>query len=519
MLPAIFILLAVSPAGAEERVYQVQAENMFPPYQYVDKNGEAAGFSIDILNAISDVVNIKFDIHSAPWSENRKMLENGNTDILAAMYYSKERDLLVDFSVPYHYVTFALFVLDSSSISGLSDIRGKTIAVSEGGRAHDYLLNNSASEVIAPVQDNLIALQKLASGECDAALLTKIQGLYHIDKQNMKSIRIIPDILIPQDMCFAVKDGDIETATILNEGLNIIKQNGTYDRLYDSWFSILERQSFFQRFRYRFIAVITLVTVLIILIMFWNRSLNVSVKIRTETLNKEIFHRIKTEKKLEESLKEKEILLSEIHHRVNNNLQIIIGLLELQQNGTGTDVSGDLIPKTQNQIRSIALIHEHLYSSNNFSEIDIETYISDLVKYISGVYKLDQNQIELTADIVTMKVPYEKAVTLGLIISEIFTNSIKHAFPDGREGRISVSAEVSQGKLVIELSDNGIGLAENEEMKNGTGLRLIENLTAQLGGSIKTSKQHGVRYNISLPLKEIIEQIRKPVLSELRDCD
>jgi PAS domain S-box-containing protein len=198
--------------------------------------------------------------------------------------------------------------------------------------------------------------------------------------------------------------------------------------------------------------------------------------------------RRQAEEDLTRSLKEKEILLGEIHHRVKNNIQIMSSLLRLQTADLKDAAWQERLQEYQNRIRSMALIHEKLYRTQDFSRIDFKEYTQNLVRHLIQSYGLDTQSIRLDLELENVYLDIDKAVPLGLIINELVTNAIKYAFPGNRMGEIRVALRsLEGGRFSLTVADTGIGLpAELDLLRPETlGLQLVHDLTAQLGGELE----------------------------------
>lgn len=179
------------------------------------------------------------------------------------------------------------------------------------------------------------------------------------------------------------------------------------------------------------------------------------------------------------------VLLREVHHRVKNNLQIIISLLSLQSNYIKDKGMLNVFSDIQNRVRSMSLIHQKMYETKNLASVNLKNYLDDLATNLLDTYEVGQS-VTLSVDITVDKFSADTLTPLGLIINEIFTNSLKYAFPDGREGNISVSLhQLSAGTFRLIIGDNGIGFPDNfEEDQDSFGSELIEALTEQLNGTL-----------------------------------
>ncbi len=202
---------------------------------------------------------------------------------------------------------------------------------------------------------------------------------------------------------------------------------------------------------------------------------------------------------IEQSLKEKEILLKEIHHRVKNNLQIITSMLSLQISKTNSEDSKFILNEAKQRIASIALTHQMLYQKGNFSSLQLNDFISKLILQIEST--ISQNNVSITLNIQpnNTSVNIDTAIPLGLIVNEILTNCFKHAFPNNRSGNIVVTLVKELNKTVLTISDNGIGFnVENTLQNKSLGLELIEILSDQLSASLKTINDNGTKYILTL---------------------
>lgn len=221
-----------------------------------------------------------------------------------------------------------------------------------------------------------------------------------------------------------------------------------------------------------------------------------------ENLQKEINERKKIEKKIQEALTEKEILLKEIHHRVKNNLQIISSLLGLQARQVKDP---DLVKKfteTQNRIHSISVVHEKLYQSKDFSRILFGEYIGNIITHLDSTFGEISEKIKIIQNIDKARIGIDLAIPCGLIINELVSNALKHAFPENSEGKIEiVFKKENKSKYLLSIRDNGIGMKENETIpgKTNLGMRIINTLVRQLNGTMETNLENGTHISIYIP--------------------
>jgi two-component sensor histidine kinase len=201
--------------------------------------------------------------------------------------------------------------------------------------------------------------------------------------------------------------------------------------------------------------------------------------------------RRKAQEQIKASLKEKEVLLKEIHHRVKNNLQIICSLLDLQaEHLTDTKVI-EVFQESQNRIQSMALIHEKLYQSDDLATINFADYINELITNLCYSYEVHLDAISLKTNIEPIVLDIDTAIPCGLIVNELVSNSLKYAFPFGYRGELCIELHsVSEHEFILIVSDTGIGLPKDLDFKNtkSLGLQLVNSLTHQLNGSISLNR-------------------------------
>ena len=218
---------------------------------------------------------------------------------------------------------------------------------------------------------------------------------------------------------------------------------------------------------------------------------------------RDITERIQAEEKIKASLKEKEILLREIHHRVKNNLAVIISLLNLQAHQIRDERIAEALRDSCDRVKSMALIHETLYRTESFSDIGLEMYVKNLCNRLNQVIKSKDDHVRMMFKIEDIRLGIDQAIPCGLILNELVTNALKYAFPDGR-GKIRISADYS-GSEEIELvvHDNGIGLPEELEISKleSFGLGIVAILTEnQLDGTLDIRNENGARFSIRWPV-------------------
>jgi len=208
------------------------------------------------------------------------------------------------------------------------------------------------------------------------------------------------------------------------------------------------------------------------------------------------------ELQIEASLREKEALLQEIHHRVKNNLQVISSLLNLQASRSDNPEITAVFKDSQNRIQSMSLIHEKLYRSKNFSRVDLGDYVRNLSTYLIRSYRTDTGLIEVEIDTDEVYIGIDTAVPCGLLLNELISNALKHAFPDGRNGKITILLHNDTTQATLVVSDNGIGITDEQFANNSVtlGFQLIKTLAKQIDAEIVMETNHGTTFRIKFNL-------------------
>ena len=220
----------------------------------------------------------------------------------------------------------------------------------------------------------------------------------------------------------------------------------------------------------------------------------------TEELEQQVRSRTQ---ELEISLNEKVVLLREVHHRVRNNFQIIISLLSLQSRSIGDEKVTQAMKESQNRIQAMSFVHEKLYTSADLARIDLEPYVKYMASQLFRLFAVHPGTISLITDVKNIFVDINTAIPLGLVINELVSNSLKHAFPEGRKGQITISIHNDQKGLTLTYEDNGVGFSEGFDWQttDSLGFRLIRGLIDQLNGTIEQEPFEGTRFTIRVMKK------------------
>jgi PAS domain S-box-containing protein len=221
-------------------------------------------------------------------------------------------------------------------------------------------------------------------------------------------------------------------------------------------------------------------------------------------LNAELEQRVQARtSELSASLREREVLLQEVHHRVKNNLQVISSLINMQMRKLETDTDRNALEECQTRVQAIALIHEQLYQSRDYANVPFSEYTKTLVNNVFRAMGISPGSVKLDLAIDNVAVPVDKAIPCGLLLNELITNSLKHAFKDGRSGELRVELARNDDRIRLAVKDNGIGLPAGLDVRGGKslGLRLVNTLVRQLRGTLDIADRGGACFELSFAVE------------------
>lgn len=344
----IFITLSVAPAWATDKpkvIIGADRDNL--PYE-TEENGTAKGFNIELMRAVASEMGFEAEFRFDSWAKIRRDLEQGDVDALAGMFFSEERSKSVNFSVPHTMVSPGMFVRSDSPIRSFDDLRDKRIIVQENDIIHDQLRHSGITSHIIAVRDASQALKLLASGKHDCVLTpSKLQSEYFIKAAGINNLRSVTTELPQLRYCFAVRKGNQALLNKLDEGLNILRINGKYQKIYNKWFGIYEQKRLWTTIRY-FIFALVIVALLLVASTLWSWSLQRQVRKRTtELLANEVELRnahAELEQRVEERTADLDALNKALLKEISERKQIEEGLrVSNQQLDLLADMAGQLL--------------------------------------------------------------------------------------------------------------------------------------------------------------------------------
>ena len=528
------------PGKAPDRIISVGTDHDYPPFEYVDKQGNPQGFNIDLLKAIAETMGLTLKITTGPWKEIRSALENGQVDMVSGMYYSPERNMKVDFSVPFILVHQSMFTRHDTGFHKISELKNREIIVQSGDIMHDYVLSNQITSKIIEVDNTLDGIRLLASGKHDAALLPNLQGQYFLRKYDITNIKAVQPVILGQKYCFAVTEGDRELIDMLDQGLSILKASGKYREIREHWFGVLEGTNY--RLHYRIVLGILLcLTLILLLSWFWTWTLRRLVHKKTRQLAEELSERKQAEKEkeaLEDRLRQVHkmeaigTLAAGIAHDFNNILSAIVGYTQLARLETNSESRAykDMTAVLEAADRAKKLIRQILTYSRRTKQEQQAEHLSFLIK---GGMRLLKTSLPANVEIVTdlqanNDLILANATQIHQVLLNLVTNSA-HAI-GVNQGRIEIrlrNIELTQKTVYVPplmpghyveltVTDTGHGIDKSIQERifdpffttkqrghgTGMGLSMVHGIVKEHGGHIQVESRlsQGTSFRIIFPV-------------------
>lgn len=500
----------------EEALIVVYSDESYPPYEYV-REGQAEGFNVDILKAVGKATGLKFEFRTGKWEQLRAGVENGKVELLSGMFYSKERAKLVEFSEPFVYVDYTMFVRKGTLFQNEKDLMGKAIIVQKGDIMEDYAIDNylTQSDKFIRVENPLKSLQLLAKGKGDVVLIGRMQGHYFKFLHHLDNIEDLEINLVQKPYCFAMKKGNTALKNKLDVGLKIIKEDGTYDQIYKKWFKTYQKMVTFEDILWYGLVIFVPLAAILIGYSLWIYLLKIEVSKKTKALNQS-----------QRSLNQLNMQLEEMIQERTRELEDTIKELQLMQSqlieSEKMSALGTLVAGVTHEINtpigicltSISYYKENLeqletaYYNKKLSRTDFENYIikgkeihdimasnltraAELVKSFKRISADQSSEVYMAFSVVkriqdtylSIRPKYKnvdhsftihgdenlKIKGYPGIIAQIYTNFIMNSFKHGlvpeQKLAIDIWVRVEEGLLELVYRDNGKGIPEEIKAK------------------------------------------------------
>lgn len=505
----LFVVVSLMPLNSESRIVRVGVFPAAPLVMIID--GKPEGLFIDLIEYFSLKLHWRIQYVEGTWSNLLVSLEKGEIDLLPAVGFTTERLVKYDFSKnPVYIDSGVLFTNPKFTVHTIFDLQEKRVAALKGSIFTtgfiNYITSFGVKCDIVLTDNNEAVMQSISNGEVDAGVC--IYSLGNELARNF-SVAITPISFSPIALEFAVPKGrnsDLIAGIDLLMPPMIIDPDSIYSKSYRKW--TMQPSSY--KLPIWFWWGILGLLILGIFLVSWNFILKQQVNLKTRHLELEISERKQAEKKILQALSEKETLLRELYHRTKNTMQVIRGLFILQAIEFPTNKElQQLVKNTEDRIQVISLVHQMLYKSHDLSRISIKEYTEELTSLILQSFGIYNDRISLNININDQYFLLDTAIPFGLILNELMTNSLRHAFPDNRKGIISINlTNDGQNKNILEYSDNGVGVPDGFDFRNQNtlGLKLIHSIVEmQMMGKVIYKNNNGVSclIEISTDLYEV----------------
>lgn len=525
---AVFLLLmsGIALAQQQPRTLVVGSETEFPPFSTGTTSASAGGFTVELWQAVAKERGLSYTLRVAPFDQILQEFKDGKIDVLINLAQSDARRQFADFTVPHVVVNGAIFVREGDvGIQAEADLASKSIIVLKADLAHDYALSKGWQEQLVVEPTAADCFKRLASGKSDAVLISKLVGMQTLLGSGIGNIKPLDTrVGFSQKFSFAVQKGNSDLLAGINEGLSIVKLNGSYDQIHDKWFGVYEEHKVSLRDLLPFLIPGSIVVLVLLGYLAHRRRIENTLRHANETLEQRVASRtreLETAKDLaESSSRAKGNFLANMSHEIRTPMNAVIGMLYLV-------LKGELNPKQRDYLEKIDVASRHLLGIINdildFSKIDagkleIETVDFDL----KGVLQNVHDQILFRALEKSLRVRLEVDPKLPrylrgdpLRLTQVLLNFANNAVKFSSCGDITVTAtEADSGgsdSLVrFEVRDNGPGISDAEQQKlfqpfqqadttttrryGGTGLGLIisKQLVTMMGGAVGMQSKLGV---------------------------
>ena len=520
----------------------VGSEIGYPPYAIVTKDGQADGFSVDLIKAVCAAVEIDVTFRVGPWNEVRKALEDGEIDALPLVSYSKEREKVFDFTTP-HTITHGVIFKrkETPNIETTQGLRDKAIIVMQSDAGHDWLVRNDISDHLVLTKTVSESLLLLASGKHDYALAPHLVGLLTAKELELSNIEVTGPLLdaYGRGFGFAVQEGNVDLLTHLNEGLNIIRETGRYDEIYDKWFGEINPRGISREAIMQYLVWAVLGGIILVGIpVGWSVALRRKVKQRTAELNLEVAEHMRAENdlretsiKLEEANQAKSEFMATMSHEFRTPLNAILGFSEMLRSqyfgplgsenyGEYADdihVSGEQLLSLVNDMLDIAAIEAGKRALNK-EHVDVCQVLKDCFTSVKPA--ADKKGIHLfLKPCDNLPKIFADRRSIVQIVLNILSNAIKYS---KHGGTITVQAEIQEDNIEVKVMDTGAGIPAadlptitepfNRSIstpylaKEGTGLGLsiVKSLIDMHKGTliIESKIDVGTTVTLSFPIQE-----------------
>ncbi|MGH1440916.1 MAG: transporter substrate-binding domain-containing protein [Cellvibrionaceae bacterium] len=520
----------------------------FPPYEYLDKGGQPAGYNVELTKAIAEVMGFKIEIRLGDWDNMLGALNMGDVDVLQGIVPSEERKKKFSFSSAHAIIHHSVFARKGTPApEGLNGLENKAVMVQNKSIMHEYLLQNKVNANIFPVTAHVDALRSLASGEHDYALVANLPGLYLGKEFGLSNLVLVGKPFTSQRYGYGVLKGNESLVAQFSEGLAILRNTGRQQEIYDKWLGVLEQEQVPPWQQFGLLAVWVSVLLLLVtgVVTFWNRTLRTQVGKRTDELHQHQQQLIQADK-----MASLGILVSGVAHEINNPTGLLLlnlplvndawrdsqGILEAHYQQFGDfELAGlkysrlrDELPIVLDEMKGgatrIKRIVEDLKDFARHDAVDNDTLV-DVNDVVATAIRLVDTSIRKSTH--HFVVEYDKNLPLVKVnaqrIEQIIINLILNACQAltslGQKVSVSTVYNKSQKKVVITVADEGSGIEKGDLTKltdpffttkrdhggTGLGLSVSAGIAKAYGGKLlfNSQKNVGTQVHLELPVSDV----------------
>ncbi|MFO8067231.1 MAG: transporter substrate-binding domain-containing protein [Bacteroidales bacterium] len=511
------------PANPKEKII-VGGDFDYKPFTWLDDNGEAKGFDVDVIKYIAEKYNWELEFRFTQWNKALENLDKGEVDILISILYTEQRDTIYDFTIPYNEDYYGIFVRKDSEVKDISDLSQKQIIALEGDASVTRFINPMALFRNTTLVNSLPeAINLLSEGEGDAVLAPYSIGMEAIEDLRIRNVKVVGPSIMPILYRFAVKKGDSQLLSLLNEGIDQVKVSGKKKELLGRWdFHKRNEVSVEKVIRYVGIGLIPLILI-IALLFLWTKTLRRSVAEQTQTLQEKTT-------KLEELNATKDKLFSVIAHDLKSPFNSILGLSELLLNdnyNNDSTRSKKLLRYIHSSAKNTLSLTENLLSwaksqTGQMKFVPKQIRLKEVVDEVIGIVDTSAKVKDISVDYTQMPdiYVYAEINMLKSILYNLISNAIK--FSHANE-KVRISGKTEENKVEIIISDKGVGMSVEtkrnlfhidsgstrgtaNEDGSGLGLILCKEFVEKHGGNIWVESEigSGSHFYFTIPLNQKI---------------